>query len=1612
MERDSSARRHLVSPAPDTARRMERSSRSNRGRVSRGRSRSRSRSPHSVRSRRSSGGRLRDQERELHQLRERLRVLEGAARDERGRLTRSRSRSQAVLHRRRSPGRNSETRNCSKVRQNTSNNNHDKVVERSTSPKFSTSEVAKLLNNLSSQPSIGGVMNSKSNDVKNIIPNFDPSMKNQRIDVWLKKVNECATVYGWDDKSTTHFALQKLQGLAKTWYESLNSILFSWQEWQEQLTNAFPHERNYGQSLEDMLRRKSRFNEPIEVYFYEKLALLNQCEIDGKRAVDCIIHGITDRTTKSSAHALQCTQPNQLLKFLMSNKDGGMASFDKSQNRNRVGESSQTNTFRTQNKNDNIYCYNCKEKGHTHANCTKPIIKCTKCMRFGHKYETCRFRINNNDLKDTNNPKTMRILSSKSSSKYYKDIKINGHNANAFIDFGSDVTVMRESLASILKLKPDNGPLPLRGFGNELVQSIGSVTVDVVIDDVHAQVDCRVVADEYLDSPLLIGQTFTEQPHIEVYKNSKQLQFFSVGNEMPFSNSLMDEDNRNDVKIMIKTDVMLWGRASIKVTTEPISDGYILVDSKLIGKPNQQLLVNGGVYRTSDGVSYIYVSPMSTSCKLGKGTIVGRATTVEVVRRIVTPESQDLPCDDIDISQIRIGPNVHAVDRNRLIDLLRENKHCFASSLQELGCTDKAEMNIELNSKKPVVYRPYRLAHTEREKVREMIDEMLEANIIRESASEYASPIILVRKKDGKSRLCVDYRMLNSITVKERYPMPIIEDEIARLNGQACFITLDLASGYYQVPISEQSKPLTAFVTPDGQYEFNRMPFGLANAPAVFQRMMNKVLGSARFSKATAYIDDLLIFGVSVDDCLEKLKFILQLLSNANLTLNLAKCEFLSDKIDYLGYEISALGIRPGDKKIQSVQDFPRPINQHCVRQFLGLVSYFRKFIQNFAQIAHPLNCLLKKDVDFHWSDEQEQAFVSLKERLVDRPVLAVYDPFAETELHTDASRIGIGGILLQRSNPKEAFRPVAYYSRQTSPEEKNFHSYELETLAVVCSLKKFRVYLLGRDFKIITDCAALRSTFVKRDLIPRIARWWLLIQEFQCTIEYRPGAKMSHVDALSRNPIENAEIQDLDQYPSVLSIISSEDWLQTLQLGDSELRRIKDILTTDMDTDKLKYIKDNYALKDNKLYKCIDGDQNNLKWVVPKGARWQLCRLNHDDIGHLGIEKTIDRIKRSYWFPKMAKFIKKYVTACLECAYAKKSSLSEGHLHPIVKIETPFHTIHIDHLGPFVKSKRGNSYLLVAVDAFTKFVFIKPVRNTKTKSAITILEDIFDTFKTPDRLISDRGSCFTSHIFKRFCSDRKIKHVLNAVASPQSNGQVERYNRTILSSLTALNMKFDEKDWDDKVGKVQWGLNNTFQKTTGRTPSEIMFGTSMSGDINPILNEVRQDTSDIQVTEIRREVKDRIDREQQKQKQYFDKKRRPARTYSEGDLVKITKTSFNNDGKSKKLLPSYIGPFRVVSVLGHDRYEVAAIPGLTGSKYKRKTTVSANRMMPWVHIAALEVNENVSDDDNDDSLFNNNDDEDDENMVIDDEVISESAVETEIVNYDENENGGKDDDL
>lgn len=882
--------------------------------------------------------------------------------------------------------------------------------------------------------------------------------------------------------------------------------------------------------------------------------------------------------------------------------------------------------------------------------------------------------------------------------------------------------------------------------------------------------------------------------------------------------------------------------------------------------------------------------------------------------------------------------DISKAEKNKLTRMLIEYQDRFCFKTSELGKTNATTMSIECITDKPIVYRPYRLSLSEREEVNLIINDLLKNNIIRPSRSPYASPVLLVDKKDGGRRLCVDFRALNKITKKDKFPLPLIEDQIDRLGGHRYFITLDLSQGFYQITLSESSIPKTGFVTPDGHYEFLRMPFGLANAPSEFQRLMNSVLGDYINTIAQVYIDDIIIPARDFEEGLVRLRKVLVRLKQHNLTLKLSKCKFFLKQVEYLGREISENGVRPGLQKVVAVQEMPVPNNVKQLRQFLGLAGYFRKFIQNFAVLAEPLTRLLRKNVVWEFGHEQLKALSKIKELLITRPILTIFNPNWKTEVHTDASKVGVAGILFQIDDQTNKRHAVAYFSRQTSLPEQNYHSYQLETLAVVESFRHFRVYLVGIQFTLVTDCIAIRSTAEKKDIIPRVARWWLELQDYQFNIQYRPGLKMNHVDCLSRNPSK-----------AILGVVNvtEAEWLLAAQLQDETICMIREILLTKDNKAANKQYFLQYELKNGRVYrKTEDGSK---RWLVPKSNRWQICKLCHDDIGHFGVDKTISKIQENYYFPGLRRFVTKYVNSCLNCLYYKApSGKKPGQLHPIEKVTVPYHTLHLDHVGPFVRSKRNNTQVFVAVDGFTKFTIIEAVRSTKARHVIKALNQIIDIFGVPTRIITDRGTAFTSHRFKTFCQTHGIKHILNAVATPRANGQCERYNRTILSSLAALNGGMEDETWDEHVKTVQRGMNTTINRAIGMTPSELLFGTKpRSIPESVLLSELQDDMDRLDLTEVRNKVKTRLDGEQRKQKEKFDSKRAKAVKYTAGTLVLVRITSIPSTGESKKLYPKFRGPYRIVAVLPNERYEVEDLR----DKRKQRTVVAVDHIKPWISL-------------------------------------------------------------
>jgi hypothetical protein len=886
----------------------------------------------------------------------------------------------------------------------------------------------------------------------------------------------------------------------------------------------------------------------------------------------------------------------------------------------------------------------------------------------------------------------------------------------------------------------------------------------------------------------------------------------------------------------------------------------------------------------------------------------------------------------VDKTVVQVGLNDPKIV-NDLLQLLNKFPMCVSRGMSEVGCVTSVAMKIELTTTQPISCRPRRHSDVENEEIREIVSELIRNGIVKESNSPYSSQVSLVTKKGNGKRLVVDYRALNKITIKDNYPLPLIEDLVNRLAGYKYYIILDLFSGYYQIPMSEESIPYTSFVTQDGQYEFLRMPFGLCNAPAVFQRMINTALGQLRFTKVCVYMDDILIPGKTPQDCLAVLQEVLQILRVNGLTLKLSKCHFLKTEIEYLGYIISESKVQPSNYKVAAVEKFPIPQNIHQVRQFLGLTGYFRKFVQGYANKAKPLSLLLHKDSEWRWGAEQEASFNFLKESLIRKPILTIFNPKLPIKLYTDASRLGIGGILIQSENGKE--KVVAYYSRQTSIAEQKYHSFELETLAIVASIQRFRRFLLGRPFTVITDCNSVKNTFSKKEVNARIASWVLQLGEYDLTIVHKSSQQMQHVDALSRNP-------QVSEQSVRVAMISAEDWLFAAQQSDRSITEIRQILESG-DRKGNKSIFNDYILKTGRVYRITPF---GLRWVVPKYCRFQILKLSHDDVGHFGFDKTFELINEKYWFPKMRRFTKKYVDNCLNCLYLKSnSSQKSGFLHPIKKIPKPFHTIHIDHLGPFIRSKSGKTQVFTVIDAFTKFIFLYAVKSTKAMYAIQCLKEIIKNFGVPHRIISDQGSAFTSKEFRNFTAKYSITHHFNAVALPKGNGQVERYNKVVLHSLSTMGANTDDKRWDDNLINVQLGINGTFNKAIGATPSEALMGYRVV--CHGLLD--AGESSMVDVTEIRDRMVKGAERYQAEMKRRYDEARLPSKVYAVGDFVLLRITSNVATGQSHKLLPKWRGPFKVTRVLGNDRYVVEDIPGSKRSRLKYQSTAGAENMKPWI---------------------------------------------------------------
>ncbi|KAG5308159.1 TF28 protein, partial [Pseudoatta argentina] len=619
--------------------------------------------------------------------------------------------------------------------------------------------------------------------------------------------------------------------------------------------------------------------------------------------------------------------------------------------------------------------------------------------------------------------------------------------------------------------------------------------------------------------------------------------------------------------------------------------------------------------------------------------------------------------------------------------------------------------------------------------------------------------------------------------------------------------------------------------------------------------------------------------------------------------------------------------VRPSEHKTRVVINFPTPTNAKQVQSFLGLTGYFRKFIPAYSEIARPLSDLLKNDAMFRFDDEQKNAFQKLKTILSQEPLLKLYRVGADTELHTDASSYGFGAILCQRDDQDRLFHPVCYASWKTSEAESRYSSYELEVLAVIRALNKFRVYLLGIPFKIVTDCNAFVLTMSKKDLCVRVARWALLLQEFDCTIEHRSGKAMRHVDALSRNLPEIMYIREDNS-----SLVAR---LSNAQRDDKTLTQIIESVENKACND--------YILRNDILYKRCDGD---LLLVIPKSMQVDIIKQTHER-GHFGVRKTEQLLKREFWFSEMRKKIDKVIKNCITCILAeRKHGKQEGFLRNIPKNAIPLETYHIDHLGPIPSTQKSYAHILVVVDAFTKFTWLYPTKSTSAEEVINRLSKQAVIFGNPCQIVSDRGTAFTSKSFKKYCADEKIEHILIATGVPRGNGQVERINRIVIPVLTKLSAPHPET-WYKFVDRVQQYINSSMSRSTGLSPFELLIGKKMRLKDDLELKQIIEDEMILLLQEkretLREQAKIAIEKVQNENQRVYNRKRKRPNTYSIGDLVAIKRTQIT---PGSKLYPKYLGPYQIIHVLRGDRYVVSKVGEHEGP---RSTTTSSDSIKRWL---------------------------------------------------------------
>lgn len=885
--------------------------------------------------------------------------------------------------------------------------------------------------------------------------------------------------------------------------------------------------------------------------------------------------------------------------------------------------------------------------------------------------------------------------------------------------------------------------------------------------------------------------------------------------------------------------------------------------------------------------------------------------------------------------------------RKMLNGFLQEHEGIFA---QGGDATPFAEHCIDVGDHSPIYVPPYKVPANKKPLLKAELERLLEENIIEECESPWGAPTVLVPKKDGGIRVCVDYRRLNAITKSDSYPMSRIDELLQEAKRTPYMTTLDLRSGYHQVSVKESDRDKTCFVTPFGTYRFLRMPFGLKNAPASFQRLMDRFKSGLPNVLVLAYLDDLIVLSESFEKHLSDLEAVFKRLQLFKLRVNRVKCNFACTTVKYLGHLITPDGLKTDPAKVSAILEMKPPRTLKHLQSFLQTCSWYRKFIPNFSQVAQPLTMLTRRKQVWCWKDKQEEAFRKLKELLTSAPILQQSDPNKPYILRTDASSYALGAALLQKDGDSE--KPIEYASRLLLPAERNYSTTEREALAVVWATDKFRGYLDGSEIIIGTDHQPLKWLLTLKSPTGRLARWFLKMQSYNFNIVYTPGKENIIADTLSRPPCTYENENQCDICVAIVDMPrETEKTLREEQLKDPDISKIVTVLETTPQSDDVYHWRDRgYILNDGVLYRYSpEFESEEAQYVVPAQERETILKNYHDlpTAGHYGVEGTLNKIAQKYYWPNMRKYVAEYVKKCVPCQKYKATNLKPAGL-----LQTPvqaqrFEVMAIDLFGPLPTSEQGNRWILIVEDTATKWVELFALPDaTASACAKALIEEVIFRYGVPRRLISDNGVQFVSAIMQHVCDAFAIEQALIPFYHAEAN-PVERKNRDLKPRLAILVGNMHQK-WDDFLSAIRYAMNTTVTQSTGYTPAFLTFGRELRNvqevvhDLRSVIehgNFVQQMTPYLKKLEVHlNSAREKAEQEQLRQKNYADKHRRPAPAYEPGDLVLVKAHVLSNaeKGFSAKLAPKRDGPYRILRATSATSYEISDLesPNVPLGKY------------------------------------------------------------------------------